>query len=465
MRELEHSNVLRGRSNRAQGARSRLKSLLLMLAAGLVFFSMAAAALHFYLKPTVYRLAVGPLGSDDEKLVQALAVAFAQDGKPVQLTPVVTAGSAESLNLFTEGKVDLAIGRSDVDMPRDAEMVAIVRRDFALLWTIPPLTKKTKKNAIKSLDELPGHQVGIIGRSDANRNLLRETLKASGVDPDKVAVKQFATSQLEELSRDPSVDAFLAVGPLNSQTTLAALEATTRNRGQPKFLPIDVSEAMAEKNPVYSSEEIPGSVIKADPPWPEDKVETIGVSHVIVARKSLSETKVAALSRQIVSARHSLSRDVPSAAQIRKPDPDKDTALPLHRGTAAYIDGNEKTFLDRYSDYIWFALLALSGIGSAAAWLRKFFMRDEWDGIDAIRDKISALIMRCREAQSTQMLSDLSDEVESLIDETLDCYNDDLIDEEDLSIVNLMVQRFYHVSAIRQRWLDTNANESRLRAI
>ena len=437
-----------------------------MLAAGIALFAVAAVALQFYLKPTVYRLAVGPLGSEDEKLVQALASAFAQDGKPVRLTPVITAGSAESLSLFSEGNVDLAIGRSDVDMPRDAEMIAIVRRDFAVLWTLSPLGKKGQKRAIKSLDELPGHQVGIIGRSDANRSLMRQILTASGVDPDKVTLKQFATSQLEDMSRDPGVDVFLAVGPINSQTTLAALEATTRNRGQPKFLPIEVSEAMAVKNPVYSSEEIPGSIFKANPAWPEDKVETIGVSHLIVARKSLSESKIAALSRQIVTARHSLSRDIPSATQIRKPDPEKDTALPLHRGTAAYIDGNEKTFLDRYSDYIWFALLGFSGIGSAIAWLRRFFERNEWEGINALREKFSSLIMRCREAQTTQMLSDLSDEADVLMDETLDCYNDDIIEEEDLSILNLMIQRYYHVSALRQRQLDTNAgSENRMRLI
>ena len=258
----------------------------------------------------------------------------------------------------------------------------------------------------------------------------------------------------------------MTVGPLNSQITLAALEATARTRGQPKFLAIDVSEAIAEKNRVYSSEEIPGSVFKANPAWPEDKIETTSISHLIVARKSLSETKIAALTRQIFAARHSLGRDVPSAAQLKKPDTDKDTALPLHRGAAAYIDGNEKTFLDGYSDYIWFAILALSGIGSAAAWLRRFFMRDEWEGINALREKIAILITRSREAQSTQMLSDLDKEADALIDETLDCYNDDIIDEEDLSILNLMIQRYYHVSALRQKSLDTDAtNENRLRAI
>jgi hypothetical protein len=39
----------------------------------------------------------------------------------------------------------------------------------------------------------------------------------------------------------------------------------------------------------------------------------------------------------------------------------------MHRGAAAFFDGNERTFFDKYGDYFWFALLALSGLGSAAA--------------------------------------------------------------------------------------------------
>ncbi|QND73640.1 TAXI family TRAP transporter solute-binding subunit [Tardiphaga robiniae] len=447
-------------------ARGQKKSLLLTLAAGLAIFSLAAFALQFYLKPTVYRLAVGPLGSEDEKLVQALADTFTKEGKAFRLKPIVTSGASESLSLFADGKADLAIGRGDLDMPKDAEMVAIVRRDFAVLWALSSTTQKSRKPAVKSLEELPGRTVGIIGRTEANRNLFNRVLKASGVDPDKVKLKQFATNQLEELSKDMSIDVVLAVGPMNSKITLSALEATARTRGQPRFLPIDVSEAIAANNPVYSSEEIPGSVFNAKPAWPEDKVETIGVSHLLVAKKALSESNVAALSRQIFSARHSLGRDIPSAAQIRKPDSETDTALPLHSGTAAYVDGNEKTFLDRYSDYIWFSLLALSGIGSAIAWLRKFFMRDEWEGVDALCDKFAALTTKAREAEEAHVLFDLNDEADALMDETVEGYNDGAIDEEDLSILNLMIQRFYHAAAIRQRWLDNNANgEKRVRVV
>ena len=110
--------------------------------------------------------------------------------------------------------------------------------------------------------------------------------------------------------------------------------------------------------------------------WPGSEIEMVSVSHLMVARKALSETTLAAF-RQLFAVRQAIARQVPGAVHITKPDAEKDAELPVHRGAAAVIDGTERTFLDRYGDYFWFALLLLSGIGSAGAWLRHYLNRDE----------------------------------------------------------------------------------------
>ncbi len=76
-------------------------------------------------------------------------------------------------------------------------------------------------------------------------------LKESGINPDKVTISQFGTNQIGEMARDPSVDAFMAVGPLKSKITVDAIAATAAARGEPKFLPIEVADAIAKKNPIY----------------------------------------------------------------------------------------------------------------------------------------------------------------------------------------------------------------------
>ena len=153
----------------------------------------------------------------------------------------------------------------------------------------------------------------------------------------------------------------MSVGPLDSKITSEAIAATARERGEPKFLPIDVSEAIAQKHPLYESEEIPGSTFSSSPARPDDKIETVSVNHLIVARRALSETAVGAFTRQLFGVRQALARELPGAANIATPDTDKDAALPAHRGAAAYIDGTERTFLEKYSDYIWGAAAAAVG--------------------------------------------------------------------------------------------------------
>jgi TRAP transporter TAXI family solute receptor len=397
-----------------------------------------------------------------------MAHAFDQDRSTVRLAPITTEGAVQSIALLGAAKTDLAIARADLDMPADAETVAIVRKNVVVLWAPSGLPGKGKKQPvakIKAIDDLAGHRVGIIGRTQANVALLRVILTESGVDPDKVAVTQFGTNQLAELARDPAIDAFMAVGPLDSKITADAIEETARARGEPKFLPVDVSDAIALKHPLYESEEIPGSVFKSKPAWPDDKIDTVSVSHLIVARKALSETTVATLARQLFAIRQALAKEVPGAAHIKKPDTDKDAELPVHRGAAAYLDGNERTFLDKYGDYFWFALLVLSGLGSAIAWLRQFLKRDEREENTALRDKVLGMIAKVREIESPEELQAMEREVDAVLRQTLSCYDDDAIEDEDLTAMSLVLEQFHHAAAERRAEIGTPASElPRMRA-
>ena len=450
-------------------SRQRRNALLLVLAAGLLVFGAAAGILYYALKPVTLRIAVGPPESDDQKLIQALAQAFDRDRSAVRLAPVTTEGATQSIALLGSAKADLAVARGDLDMPAGAETVAIVRKNVVVLWApsgLPGKGSKKKRTAkIATIDDLAGHRVGIIGRTQANNALLNVILTESGVAPDKVAMQNFGIGDIAAMAADPAIDAYMTVGPLDSKVTADALDATARAKGEPKFLPIDVSDAIALKHPLYESDEIPGSVFDASPARPDDKVDTISVNHLIVARKALSETTVAALARQLFSVRHQLARQIPGVAHIGKPDTDKDAALPVHPGAAAYIDGNERTFLDRYSDYFWGAILLLSGLGSGFAWLRHFLRRDEREENTLHRDKILQLISTVRSTETADELLAMQREVDGVLHETLACFDDGAIEEEDLSAFGLVLEQFHYAIADRRAALGISPPETaRMRA-
>jgi TRAP transporter TAXI family solute receptor len=446
-----------------QPRKKRNRFSFFVLFAGIFVFIAAAGALYFALRPETLRIAVGPSNSDDQKLIKALAQTFAQQRMAIRLAAIPTNGPTESLMLLGANKTDLAVARGDLDMPADAQSVAILRKNVVVLWSPSGLPGKGSKKApvpkIKSLEDLAGHRLGVIGTTQVNVTLLHVILKESGIDPDKVAVVQFAVSQISEMAHDKSVDAFMAVGPLDSKITSEAIAATAHERGEPKFLPIDVSEAITQKHPLYESEEIPGSTFNSSPARPDDKIETVGVNHLIVARRALSETAVGGFTRQLFGVRQALERELPGAANIATPDTNKDAALPAHRGAAAYIDGTERTFLEKYSDYLWGGILLVSGLGSGGAWFRSYLKRDEKAKSIALRDRVLTLSALARDGNSAAQLRDMQREVDAIIRENLEAYDDGAIEEGDLSAFGLALEQFHRAVADRHEVLDQASSD------
>jgi hypothetical protein len=194
-------------------------------------------------------------------------------------------------------------------------------------------------------------------------------------------------------------------------------------------------------------------VFNANPAWPEDKVDTISVSHLMLTRKDLSETKAAAFYRQLFALRDTIRQRVVGAAHITKPETEKEAEPSVHRGAAAVINGTERTFLDKYSDYFWFALLLLSGIGSAAAWLRRYLNRDERDHHTSYRNRILAVVSEVRGAVSDMDLQAAQREVDAIISETVKCYDEAAIESEDMVAFGLVLELFDHAVADRRATL------------
>ena len=79
--------------------------------------------------------------------------------------------------------------------------------------------------------------------------------------------------------------------------------------------------------------------------WPGSEIEMVSVSHLIVARKALSETTLAHFGNYSPSVKR-----LPVKCLALCTSPNRTTELPVHRGVAAVIDGTECTFLDSKND-------------------------------------------------------------------------------------------------------------------
>jgi TRAP transporter TAXI family solute receptor len=440
-------------------------TFMVLFCGGLVFVVALIGLLFFSWRPATLRIAVGPPGSDDVKAIQELAQAFGRERHYVRLQVMVTPGAAESAAAIGHHEADLAVVRADLNLPPDALSVAILRKNLVVLWVPNAGASKGQKKdtGITKVANLSGRKVGVIGKTQANVDLLKIILTESGVSPDKVEIVQFAVNELGDALRNQKVDAFMAVGPVDSKITADAIATTTKANSSPTFVPIDAAEIVARKHPVYESAEIAAGALGATPARPDDDVTTIGVNHLIVARRALSELTVTAFTKQLFAIRHSLQRDYPAMENIQVPDTDKAAAIPAHPGAAAYIDGNERTFLDRYGDFMWFGLMILSGLASGVAWVRSYMRRDERAHNTLLRNRLVDMIAIVRESGSFTELDLMQKEADEILRDTLTCFEDGAVAEDTLSAFNIALDQFHNAVADRKAWL-ADSQSSRWRS-
>jgi TRAP transporter TAXI family solute receptor len=407
------------------------------------------------MRPITLRIAVGPANSDDIKVVQALTQAFTHAHSQVRLRPMQTDGASASAQALADGKADLAIIRGDLDVPKNAQAVATLRKNVAVLWVPPAVKGKGKKAGAKitKIPQLSGHRVGVVGRTEANVNLLKVILQQYGVDPGKVEIVQFPANEAAEAIRNQKADAYLAAGPVNSKITADAIAASVRDGGTPRFLAIDSAEAIAQNHPAYEASEIPAGAFGGSPARPEEEIKTISFSHHIVARRGLSESTVAAVTRQLFAIRQTLKTDFPLAAKIETPDTDKDAVIPAHPGAAAFVDGEEKTFLDRYSDFIWWGLMGLSAMGSAGAWFAGYLKKDERNNNSSLRERLLDMLAAARHSDSTDELDQMQAEADGILRDTLHCFEHGAIEQGALTAFNIALEQFHNAVADRKALL------------
>jgi hypothetical protein len=111
-------------------------------------------------------------------------------------------------------------------------------------------------------------------------------------------------------------------------------------------------------------------------------------------------------------------------------------------------------------------ILLVSGLGSAGAWLRHYWRRDEREQYTQHRDHLLNLISKARQAESPEQLAEMQREADGLLRETLNCYDDEAIEEGDLSAIGMALEQFHHAVADRRAAIGVNAPDlPRMRAL
>ena len=105
----------------------------------------------------------------------------------------------------------------------------------------------------------------------------------------------------------------------------------------------------------------------------------------------------------------------PIFAQITAASTDPDAYLAVHPGAAAFYNGTQQTFMDKYGNEIYLAPMILGGLASvlAAAW--KFLGIGNAEVPEGPLDSLYALGRRIRKVDSEAELSDIEDEIDNIL--------------------------------------------------
>jgi TRAP-type uncharacterized transport system substrate-binding protein len=415
---------------------------LLIVAAALLCGGAGTVVYLLLNQPTELTIAVGPPNSEDVRVVQSIATQLSREQANVRLQiKIVDGGPPDAAAAIDNGQADLAVVRRDAGMPKTGQAVAILRKNV-VVFIVPSAVETPKRGKgkaakakpaekIEKIEQMVGRRLGVVGRTPRNIELLKVILRQYRINADqlvmlssddlakpnvagKISIVQFDPNNVSSAIRDSNVDVIMSVGPVGSPITADAIAAATRGKEAPTFLAINAAEAIAEREPVYESGEIKAGAFGGSPQRPEESVDTIEVHHFIVARKSLSEQVAADFTKHLFAIRQTLATEMPAAAKIEKPDTDKDAAVPVHPGAAAYLDGELKTFFDRYSDLLYWGLMAMSVLGSGFAGLLSYSKADDRVRKLHTLERLLEIAKAARSADSIKALDDLQAEIDTI---------------------------------------------------
>jgi TRAP transporter TAXI family solute receptor len=381
------------------------RTRILIIAIGFIAILAIAGLLWIYFsRPSTLVLAVDS-STEDLALLTAVGEQLERERASVRLR-VRQVADADAVRAALESKqADLAVMRSDRNIPLAARAVAVMRNNVLVL-----IARGGAK--IQSPSDLAGKRIGLVG-SDVDEAQLSAVLSQYNV-PATWTTVAIERDRVSAALGAGGPDALAVAGPMTGKLvadTVAAFGAG--NRGA-TILPIEQVDALTHRYRAYEATEIPAGMFGGNPPKPSESTKTVGFAQYLLAHTDASEQVVTDFTRRLFSARRKLANDYPALSDIAAPNTAKDAAVPPHPGAAAYFNDAERSFFDRYGDWVYILAMVASVLGSIAAALSNYI------GTAGLRRRglargLGTLLKRARAAKDVDSLARIEAEADKIL--------------------------------------------------
>jgi TRAP-type uncharacterized transport system substrate-binding protein len=439
-----------------------MRSILIACAVALGVVAVALGAGYVIGLPVTLKLAVPTNDTASRKLLETAAEQFRSQRRPLRLEIVPAADPAAALAAVEQGHADLAVARAEEVLRAKVQTALIIRQEAAVI-----MTAKTSK--VKKFADIVGANVGIVREGPANSSAFKAVLDYYALDPGKLKVTPLAPGDVATAFRAGRVDVLIVVGnPTSKAVADVVADAQGNAKGGIRFLAVDAAEAIAKRVPELDSIEFKQGIFGGRPPQPPEEIAGVGYSIRLVASERMSDDRMSDLLRQLLAIRQSLGAALPGAGLVKLPSKDDDSTFVIHPGVLTYGDGEQKTFFDRYNDWIYIAMMVASGIGSATAglfgWLDTKRRRRTMSSVF----EIERLIESVKAAETGTALDALAQQVDGLFGQALRQAVDGTLDHAGLETFKLALNEARsRIDRRRNELADTGPNEAtaRLRSV
>lgn len=422
---------------------------LTVLAATAALIGAAIIGFYLYERPTTLRIAM-PRGGETQKLFALLNQDLLHGREDLRFQPIMTRDAREAAQIIEDGKADLAVARSDIAMPQDT-MTAVILAHLSAVLVAP--AHFTGHN----FTDLKGKTVGVIETDlsgEADRALFSTLVSLYAAPDSEIHSQLVAPAEVAGLLRAGKIDAVFAFGPVDAPHVVEAVTAASE-AGPPVFIPILEGEALAEKFPSLESAEILRGSFGGAPPRPEQNIQTFGSTLRLVARENLDNNTVGEVTRLILAYRNEVAAKLPLALHIEAPSTDKSEIMQTHPGAAAFLDDEEQSFFDKYSDMIYIGAMLGSVLISGLATLASRLTASSYARFDHLIEQALMVLKQSRDAADAAHLSALEAEIDEILTGSLAAADTPKLDSHQIAALSLAIQQARLAIADRRAFLAT----------
>ncbi|WP_336485359.1 TAXI family TRAP transporter solute-binding subunit [Methylobacterium nigriterrae] len=401
-----------------------LRREFLFLAAAIVLAAVSALAIYVS-QATTLTVAVAPKGGTEPPLIRAYAQALESGRENIRLRILPFDDVRESAAALQDGRADLAVVRPDVAMPRNGLTLAILR-DQAMIIASP------EPAGIRHFPDLARKRLGIAAHREADREVLRSLLDYYGLTlltemptgplpKDSVLLVPVEANALEAAFTARHIDAVVSIIAPATPAALAivnAVSAASRNR-KVSFVAVEDAEAIIERLPKLQAVTMPAGIFGGNPKLPDDEVKTVGASYRLMATPSLGRIAAADVTQHLFELRSQYAETTPAGDYMLAPSYETTAAatsarLPIHPGAIDYYEREQRSFLDRYQDWIYILASIGGGLGSGFAWLSQRVARTRRERTDVVLDRLLEILEETHAARAPPDLDALTREIDTL---------------------------------------------------